>query len=298
MVYAFLSIKRPNPLTQADYQMPLIKRIILLLALALLAAGQVSSKLACTKCHTAGAWTPLLSKLEFDHQVDTDFPLEFGHADLPCTSCHAGDNVAEFHTFKTPGVTCVACHQDVHQNYWGAACNDCHTPESWRPELAFRRHDLTLLPLTAAHRTVDCYLCHSVPNNIPSIECQSCHSNNFQPDLEAHSDITAQSDCADCHAPTRWNQILAINHKVFFPIYSGVHWGRWPSCSTCHSQPGDYQTFTCFGSGCHSASNMNVRHCEGSSCERCGSETYPSRGVQPEDCYSCHPQGNKNKCGD
>jgi len=101
-----------------------------------------------------------------------------------------------------------------------------------------------------------------------------------------------------CHAPTRWDQILAINHDAFFPIYSGEHRGEWNSCSTCHTQPSDYQTFTCFGSGCHSVSGMNSEHCEDGSCESCDGLNYPRTGVESDDCYFCHPQGNERKCGD
>ncbi len=267
--------------------------IVLILLLPLLALSQMTEDRACLDCHQSGTWFPLSKSPTFDHNLATDFRLLYKHADLACTQCHSGNTIDEFHSFSTPGVDCVNCHQDIHQHYWGNDCETCHSPESWDVGLAFRRHDETLFPLQASHHSLDCYLCHTTPGRIPSIECQDCHDADFLPELASHDGLTNHSDCSTCHAPTRWNQILAINHDAFFPIYSGRHRSVWDGCSTCHTTAGDYQTFTCLGSGCHSVSRMNSEHCEGNSCERRNGLTYPSSGVQSEDCYFCHPRGNE-----
>ena len=260
--------------------------------------AQEGSDVTCLDCHSPDYWRPLSSTMRFDHNGDTDFPLQFLHRDVDCKRCHLGNSEKEFHEFTVRGEDCADCHQDVHQNFWGTQCERCHTPEDWEPALAYRDHDLTLFPLVAAHHEQSCYLCHTSPSQTPPLDCSACHANAFIPDLPAHEGLTSNTDCSTCHGPTRWDQILAINHDGFFPIYSGVHWGRWNSCSTCHTQAVDYQTFTCFGSGCHSSSRMDSKHCEGSHCEHCGGFTYPQNSVQPEDCYFCHPRGNNSKCGD
>ncbi len=43
----------------------------------------------CTTCHTEAAWATLV----FDHQRDTDYPLDGAHRNLKCVACHkpAGD---------------------------------------------------------------------------------------------------------------------------------------------------------------------------------------------------------------
>jgi len=159
--------------------------------------------------------------------------------------------------------------------------------------MAYRRHNETLFPLLAAHQSQSCYLCHTTPGMLPSLDCQACHARDFSLELPAHVDLSPQTDCSNCHAPTRWDQILAINHDVFFPIYSGQHRGEWDACSDCHEQSGEYQAFTCFGSGCHDEADMNDEHCEGNDCERRNGLTYPRNGVDSNDCYFCHPRGNE-----
>ncbi len=273
-----------------------MRRISLILALVMLPLvllSQVVEERVCLDCHKSGSWFPLSDTPSFDHNTATDFRLEYSHKDLACTQCHSSESIEAFHQFNTKGTACSNCHQDIHQNYWGNACETCHSPENWDIGQAFRRHDETLFPLQVGHHLMDCYLCHTSPGKIPSLDCQSCHDVEFQPELEAHDGLTSQMDCSICHAPTRWNQILAINHDTFFPIHSGRHRWVWDSCSTCHTASGDYQTFSCLGSGCHSVAHMNSEHCEGSGCERRNGLTYPSSGVDSEDCYYCHPRGNE-----
>jgi len=248
---------------------------------------------ACLDCHLSGSWLPLAEKPDFDHNTATDFRLLYKHADLACKQCHTGNSVDDFHRFMVKGTDCVSCHQDIHQNYWGNQCQDCHSPENWDTGMAFRRHNETLFPLLAAHQSQSCYLCHTSPDQIPSLECQDCHESAFDRELPAHIDILSTSDCSTCHAPTYWNQILAINHDVFFPIYKGTHRGEWDACSDCHEQAGNYQVFTCFGSGCHDQGEMDDEHCDGNDCEQRNGFTYPRTGVVSNDCFFCHPKGNE-----
>lgn len=274
-----------------------MSRLLFILAsFASLAWAQTD--IACLDCHSNQGWKPLADVRIFDHSKDTVYPLEFAHADLNCAQCHTGASIEAFHRFTVHGTECGACHQDVHQAFWGNRCEDCHQPDQWSPDMAFRRHEETLFPLMGAHAFTECYLCHSTPHVLPAPECEACHGPDFVVGLPAHEGLTPASDCSMCHGPRNWNDIIAVNHDAFFPIYSGHHRGRWSSCSTCHTAAGDFSTYTCMGSGCHSLSRMNQEHCEDGGCERCDGLTYPSVGVQSEDCYFCHPQGNTSKCGD
>lgn len=268
-------------------------RIISILFLPLLAFSQMTEDPTCLDCHQSGSWLPLSESPKFDHNRTTEFKLLFKHADLACAQCHVGETVAEFHKFSTRGSDCASCHQDIHQNYWGADCETCHSPEGWGPEMAYRRHDETLFPLLAAHHSQSCYLCHTTPALLPSLDCQVCHEPDFSLDEPAHTDLLPQNDCSMCHAPTRWNQLLAINHDVFFPIHSGQHKGEWDTCSDCHDQDREYQIFTCFGSGCHDQNEMDDEHCEDNDCEQRNGFTYPRSGVVSNDCFFCHPRGNE-----
>jgi len=275
-----------------------VSTLMLLMNLLVCSQTTIGPDRSCLDCHRSGAWYPLLEVSLFDHNRNTDFALEGVHMGLACTQCHFGESVDAFHEFQAKGMACSDCHQDIHQNYWGSQCQRCHSPTNWDAEHAYRRHEQTLFPLIGGHFSIDCYLCHSSPTQIPSLDCQKCHAADFLPEISAHTGLSVQSDCSTCHAPTSWDQILAINHDVFFPIYSGNHRGEWSTCTTCHSVAGSFQTFTCFGSGCHNQSRMNSEHCEGSNCEHCDGLTYPRTGVSSNDCYFCHPRGNNSKCGD
>ena len=270
-----------------------IRLIFLSIVLPLFALSQMQEDRSCLECHLSGSWFPLSETPSFDHNQATDFRLLYKHADLACTQCHSGNTIDEFHSFSVKGSDCVNCHQDIHQNYWGNDCEACHSAEAWDPAMAYRRHNETLFPLLAAHQSQSCYFCHTTPGMVPSLDCQECHARDFSLELPAHVDLSPQTDCSNCHAPTRWDQILAINHDVFFPIYSGQHRGEWDACSDCHEQSGEYQAFTCFGSGCHDEADMNDEHCEGNDCERRNGLTYPRNGVDSNDCYFCHPRGNE-----
>lgn len=80
----------------------------------------------CSQCHNPNGW-----KLwEFDHDTQTQYRLEGGHAGLKCESCH-----------QTPmnkkvllDTNCMACHQedDVHNGKFGDLCDRCHVVESFK----------------------------------------------------------------------------------------------------------------------------------------------------------------------
>ncbi len=61
----------------------------------------------CTSCHTETAWASLL----FDHQRDTDYPLDGAHRNLKCVACH-----------KPAGQPPM-----VHYRPLPHRCEDCHT---------------------------------------------------------------------------------------------------------------------------------------------------------------------------
>ncbi len=79
----------------------------------------------CASCHNSASW----QAWNFDHQKQTDYPLESAHSDLSCDLCHQ--------TFLekplSPPTTCASCHQhdDVHQGAFGKNCRQCHNTESF-----------------------------------------------------------------------------------------------------------------------------------------------------------------------
>jgi hypothetical protein len=94
--------------------------------------GQVGT--ACERCHSSAAF----AVRDYVHQ---DPPRGFfvgRHLNLACAKCHqtrtgrfpAGAGTA---LDLRVGVTCVACHVDVHRGSLGPDCAACHRPEPLRP---------------------------------------------------------------------------------------------------------------------------------------------------------------------
>ncbi len=255
--------------------------------------GKIKIRFPCSTCHSAEAWVPLAKPLPFDHGEVTNFPLTGTHARIACRSCHPAGNVEELHRFQRAPSSCTRCHPDPHDNRFGRFCQDCHLSSTWEMSVWYDRHEETLFPLLGGHRGVPCEDCHIAGNYRLDTDCRNCHADQFVPEVSGHQGYSQQDDCSLCHGPTRWQDILALNHDSFFPIHSGNHAFAWKSCSSCHSTPGDFTDFTCFGSGCHNATAMNSEHCEGGRCVSRNGYIYPAIGVTPEDCYHCHPRGTK-----
>ena len=79
----------------------------------------------CEQCHNTASWSTWV----FDHQRQTNFPLEGAHQNLTCNLCHT----TELTKPLLPPKSCVDCHQqdDVHQGSFGQDCQRCHNRESF-----------------------------------------------------------------------------------------------------------------------------------------------------------------------
>lgn len=79
----------------------------------------------CETCHNSSSW----SAWQFNHQTQTDFPLEGAHNNLACDLCHNN----ELTTPLSPAKACVECHQndDIHQGSFGRNCQQCHNTDSF-----------------------------------------------------------------------------------------------------------------------------------------------------------------------
>ena len=79
----------------------------------------------CETCHNSSSW----SAWQFNHQKQTDFPLEGAHNNLACDLCHSN----ELSKPLSPAKACVECHQndDIHQGSFGRNCQQCHNTDSF-----------------------------------------------------------------------------------------------------------------------------------------------------------------------
>ena len=230
----------------------------------------------CQSCHTTTTW----AGAEFNHS-STSFPLTGAHQSAACTSCHASGYAG------TP-TACYSCHRADYEgttdpNHAGAGfpttCQTCHTTSGWSG--AAFDHALTSFPLTGAHRTTDCASCHvSGYSGTPS-DCYSCHRDDYDgTDDPNHAAAGFPTACQNCHSTTRWDGASFDHDGRYFPIYSGVHNGKWTSCSTCHVAPSDYRVFECTVCHEHNRTDTDNDH------DEVGGYRYESSA-----CYSCHPDG-------
>ncbi len=213
----------------------------------------------CQTCHSQTAWQPA----SFDHDAQY-FPIYSGHHNgtwQNCSDCHTQPN--DYTIF-----TCVTCHElnqtnEDHQGvqgyiYESNACYACHPTGSAGG--AFN-HDLSGFPLTGAHLTVDCVLCHqSGYNNPPSTVCSDCHQSNYNGTTNPnHQSLGISINCETCHTTnTGWQPALFPQHNQFFELL-GQH-ATITDCNTCHN--GNYnltstECLQCHQSNYNNASNPN-----------------------------------------
>ena len=179
--------------------------------------------------------------------------------DDSCTSCHVADGPPEIDRSN-----CLSCHEAIdtelsgqhgfHYNeviVAGKNCGECHLEHEapgkrlalWSDEPSMRRfdHSPTGFPLTGTHAKLDCRQCHNSTLAMQGVSaredqtktflglsasCTGCHEGPHGRDM----------DCAQCHQPTSFNQLLAeplFDHaaETGFALV-GNHEAA--SCDDCH----------------------------------------------------------------
>ncbi len=208
----------------------------------------------CEDCHNPSSW----NDASFDHNNNTNFPLEFKHATLTCTDCHSEDPFAD-----VMDMACVSCHleDDNHETHRGDDCGSCHSSEAW--DATTFDHDLaTDFTLNGSHQTVACNDCHAEPvfEASPGTDCVSCHQED-----DPHEGQLGEQ-CSSCHTETEWTDAPFFYHDLtVFPLL-GEHANI--DCENCHETQRFADT--------------------SSSCVDCHLEDDNHDGVFESDCESCH----------
>ena len=129
----------------------------------------------CARCHAEhrGAGVALidLDRKNFDHLKQTGFALQGKHRAASCESCHNSAKISQAgrtliklrdtnRSFLGLSKTCTSCHQEPHQQMLGAKCEQCHSPEKWKPASGFD-HSKARFPVTGIHVQVACDRCHT-----------------------------------------------------------------------------------------------------------------------------------------
>ena len=241
----------------------------------------------CRQCHTTITWT---GGVPFDHPtVANGYPLIGAHALLRCASCHlppAGDL-----RFRPAGPDdCVTCHQaDFAREHGGTGfpttCLDCHNQHTWGGAQFDHAVTASGFALLGAHMRIACDRCHIPPNGVVpwqpagQDDCIACHQADYN---REHTGSGFPTTCLACHNYDTFGGADFRDHDAqFFPIYSGRHAGRWGNaCSTCHTVPNDFQSFSCLNCHEHSQSAMDDKH-----------SGEPGYSYQSTACLNCHPDG-------
>lgn len=226
----------------------------------------------CTLCHNQLSWLTT----NFNHNV-TSFPLTGAHAGIECIRCHANGYVS------TPSA-CVSCHlakynATTNPNHVTAKfptdCQTCHNTTAWVPS-TFNHSTSTSFPLTGAHTSLACTVCHTNGYGAIPTTCVSCHLSNFNATTNPNH-VTAKfpTDCQTCHGTTSWLP-STFNHSTAttFPL-TGAHNAL--ACKVCHINGYGAIPTTCLS--CHLATynaTTNPNHIAAkfaTTCETCHSST-------------------------
>lgn len=155
-------------------------------------------------------------------------------------------------------LTCAARaeSQEVTRNPHGTLppsldCTSCHTNASWkelRTPLPFDHARQTRFPLTGQHERASCLACHlNAKFDEPKLsvnDCSACHVDVHQGRLG--------TDCASCHAPTRFRDVngVGLHVRTGFPL-TGAH--LQVACAACHgdARNGAYAPVSAECVACH-----------------------------------------------
>jgi hypothetical protein len=243
----------------------------------------------CERCHDTLAWTHAVF---FDHvTVSGGFELDGAHARIRCSSCHITPSMEPIF-FPADQNDCIACHDGDFQREHGGGgfpttCSDCHSTFRWEGAVFDHAAVSSGFDLLGAHRELACNQCHLDPGLelifTPANEddCFACHESDFR---REHAGTGFPTVCLSCHTVFSWKNARFTDHDAqFFPIFSGAHRGKWDGCETCHTVPGDLQSFTCFNCHEHDRQKMDDKHK--------GESGY---AYDSDLCLQCHPNGRND----
>ncbi|OGI40986.1 MAG: cytochrome C [Candidatus Muproteobacteria bacterium RBG_16_62_13] len=211
----------------------------------------------CQSCHTEVNWTRVI----FNHDRDTKYPLRGKHAESKCSSCHTGHLYRE--KLKTD---CLSCHKedDKHEGQIGPKCENCHNERSWKTTRF--DHGLTRFPLLGKHADVKCKECHkSLRYKDAPTACYECHKKE-----DVHKRRLG-TKCEECHNARNWKQWKFDHNKQTQFRLDGAHVKL--NCLECHKKPVNGKAVapgTC--GACHISDDVHDGR-YGNRCERCHNTT-------------------------
>lgn len=207
----------------------------------------------CQDCHREEKW----SRIDFDHDNDTEYKLVGAHRKAPCDGCHRKGNIYKEKTSDK----CHDCHRrdDAHQGRYGRKCQDCHSPRRW--DRTDFDHDKTKFPLHGRHTKTKCDACHpgDLYKDKLKTQCYACHR------LDDVHEGQSGKRCQRCHNERGWGKKVLFDHDLSrFPLI-GLH--AVTPCEECHLDAA-YQGASRQCIACHKADDDHKQRL-GPQCGRC-----------------------------
>jgi hypothetical protein len=263
-------------------------------------SGTAFAAANCSTCHNTTSWTTAI----FNHSA-TGFTLTGTHMSptpTPCASCHVNNN------YTLSSTDCYGCHSAAFQSTTtiggnvpnhltagfpttAAACSTCHPITTWAAGVF--DHNATGFPLTNAHATVTCALCH-INNNyalaIAPTDCgnSGCHLTTWQgtnnPVHSTSGAAFAAANCSTCHTTVGWDA-ASFDHSVTGFTLTGTHMSPTPTpCASCHVN-NNYTLSSTDCYGCHSAAFQSTTTIGGNVPNHL-TAGFPTTAAA---CSTCHP---------
>ena len=213
----------------------------------------------CEGCHTPVAWNPAVN---FDHaqvqgscsschnnvQAQGKGPTHMD-TNLECNACHSTIGWAGA-VFGHPQVTtgCVSCHgpnlaakgmPDNHVPIGGAGCESCHTP-TYYLSFMFPNASGTAPPsmvhTAAGLDAANCITCHEA-----GVLTAGSPATKVRPAVKASGSVhVATGQCSACHLDK-----ISFKGAIDYPAnHIPLPNGGSAVCTTCHTDPANFQTYT------------------------------------------------------
>jgi hypothetical protein len=220
-----------------------------------------------------------------------------------CIKCHPLDSIGMQRRSLVLPANARPALSEMHKSFAKVDCGECHTDHVGSDPARSTRgfsHDVLNLelrrrcvgchdggrPADELHRQVgdDCAACHSTTEWKPATfdhqqfgvrrACTTCHEQK-RPTDALHRQ--AGEDCGACHTTSAWTP-ASFEHDEYFVLDQDHQTG----CTICHTQPGSYKDYTCYGCHEHTPAGMTAKHSE-------------ERVTNLGDCVRCHRSAAKHQ---
>jgi len=223
--------------------------------------GEFKAQL-CEDCHTTWDWANVRN--DFDHEIQTSYPLKGAHEKLACEKCHDQLQIAvkDTQVHKFAGLRfekCTDCHADEHKGAFGQNCLECHSVRTFKLNSAGSvfDHEKSRFPLVGQHKLSKCVDCHTSKGQYTQTasfdDCVDCHADQHK---GAFLDDFGNNYCDECHSESGFLPALfgmAKHKETSFPL-TGAHLAI--PCFACHG-PSDAKIYSWDPLACESCHKSN-----------------------------------------